>query len=119
MPSNNAPELIDVAQGDLSNERLDFAVAYALGSVGHPLPEISDGPFNPSGNWSHGGPLVEKFGVMFQADASDGVMAYLGARGTSGPVGRGSTHLTAAMRCLVASCPNLGATVRVPSALKA
>ena len=72
--------------------------------------------FNPSSNWSWGGPIIEREGISvdrmgraWTADISDSVGVYV-EHTESGP-----TPLIAAMRCYVAS--KLGDTIKVPEEL--
>ncbi len=70
--------------------------------------------FDPINDWSQGGPIIDKIGIMFYSSEGE-IAAYLRARGTSGPIGKGATHLIAAMRCLVTA--EKGAEIAVPQEL--
>jgi len=114
---------------DLEGTALDYAVAIALGATGFYYDTIDtcwvklDGrdrtfskgwtacAFNPSTNWAHGGPIIEKDRVEFRQAMSGMYASY-----QAGPTWFGKTHLEAAMRCFVAS--NLGNEVDVPEELK-
>ncbi|KPW25779.1 Uncharacterized protein ALO83_00997 [Pseudomonas cannabina pv. alisalensis] len=67
--------------------------------------------FNPSTDWSQGGPLIEKYRIDF-AQYADQVEAFSQIRS---PGSKGGTYLIAACRAIVASV--LGETVSVPKEL--
>jgi hypothetical protein len=108
---------------ELKRPALDWAVAHCEGLLafgyrtdgGRFAIENSDGTcdgFMPSTNWSEGGPIIEREGIMFEPLGGINICAYLRSRGKSGVIGLGESHLTAAMRCHVAS--QLGGEVDVP-----
>jgi hypothetical protein len=73
-------------------------------------------PYEPSTNWSQGGPIIEREGISvdrtglaWTADISDSVGGYI-EHTESGP-----TPLVAAMRCYVAS--KLGDEIQIPKEL--
>ena len=110
-----------IKTADLTGPALDWAVAkceYPEQPINTALgvPYLMFGRFNPSTNWSQGGPIIEREGIsitmLFQEwealldlNEGDGTVE----------VCRGPTPLIAAMRCFVASC--LGDEVNVPDEL--
>lgn len=108
---------MNVKTSELIGEQLDCAVAQAEG--------ISSAAFQPSTNWAHGGPIIEREGITVYPHYED-VITESGQEMTikkgwashitphrywQTPRGRGfaPTPLVAAMRCYVAS--KLGDTV--------
>jgi hypothetical protein len=82
---------------------------------GHKYPSLSSWKFDPSTNWFHGGPLIERFKIdLCWSPARISCMA---TRIENGAVCEetGDTPLIAAMRCLVAS--RLGEEVDIPEEL--
>lgn len=69
--------------------------------------------FNPSTNWSQGGPIIDREGISWHCGnkSSWHAYAYGSAENFTGP-----TPLIAAMRCFVTSC--LGDEVDIPKELK-
>lgn len=57
--------------------------------------------FTPTLNWAQGGPLIEKYQIMFESAGVAGVVAYFKAWGTAGPTATGPSHLIAAVRLIV------------------
>lgn len=71
--------------------------------------------FDPSGNWSHGGPIIEREGIAIgRTRNGKGYAAWIGYASDYGMVKFYTAHnlLTAAMRCYVAS--KLGDEVEIP-----
>lgn len=76
------------------------------------------GGYHPSTNWSQGGPLIERYHVTFLTiGKSDSLAAMVNRDGKSWPMRVGSSHLTAAMRSIVAF--ELGDTVDIPEEMLA
>jgi len=110
---------------ELSGAALDWAVAkcelddklsiYFDESTGEPLCH-DDWPdnqiFQPSTDWAHGGPIIERERIELRGDGNEGWIA----DDNLNPSQWGPTPLIAAMRCFVASC--LGDEVDVPEELK-
>tara|TARA_R110000868_G_scaffold5817_5_gene34060 strand:+ start:446 stop:793 length:348 start_codon:yes stop_codon:yes gene_type:complete len=105
---------------ELTGEALDLAVAQAMGRKYTDFGWWWDN-FNPSTNWAHGGPIIERekitavaFGSRWEAFREESFATYLdvneGEADSYGP-----TPLIAAMRCYVAS--KLGDEVDVPEEL--
>jgi len=107
-----------IKTSELSGAQLDRMVAQIEGletkfDVGHLFLSGSGftygDPYNPSTDWSQGGPIIEREGMTVRRytdalwDASIGSLDY---------VADGPTPLVAAMRCYVAS--KLGDEVEVP-----
>lgn len=118
---------------ELSGAALDWAVAKAEGI------ELSNGcynrlkvdgrmsagqkmltPYNPSTDWSQGGPIIEQEIISVSHDTAGQTIEW--AAWTPAPIrdeaeafGYGPTPLIAAMRCYVAS--KLGDDVRIPEKL--
>jgi len=65
-------------------------------------------PYNPSTDWSQGGPIIERERIELHGDGDEGWIAHDYLR----PKQYGPTPLIAAMRCFVAS--KLGDTVDIP-----
>jgi hypothetical protein len=111
---------------ELTGTALDWAVA-SIELTGHDdytnvlmvtVGDDNDWKYNPSGDWSQGGPIIEREGISvdraglaWTADLSDSVGGYI-EHTESGP-----TPLIAAMRCYVAS--KLGDEVEIPQELGA
>ena len=95
---------------DLTGPALDLAVARALYGYDYKLQLLF---FNPSTDWSQGGPIIEREGILF-IGTGDGETynAWIVKPYASG---LGPTHLIAAMRCYVAS--KLGDEVDIPEEL--
>lgn len=110
---------------ELSGAALDWAVAkcelddklsiYFDESTGEPLCH-DDWPdnqiFQPSTDWTHGGPIIERERIELRGDGDKGWIA----DDNLNPSQWGPTPLIAAMRCYVAS--KLGDEVEVPEGLK-
>ena len=118
---------MEVNVNDLTGMALDWAVGMAIGKplvirapIGQP-----DGPrvvweqvgdhggvvwFAPSGNWAHGGPLIERF----KPDMKIGNDGRLVAR-LHNETARGETYLIALCRVIVAD--RIGSVVNVPDEL--
>lgn len=123
-------ELVSVETFDLLPPALDWAVAIAEGKHSpflKELPEysgklmvcerLSDGSgwgFSPSTNWSQGGPLTEKYRMLFLRSGKDGYSAYLDGHRPAF-YRDGETLLIAACRAIVAA--KLGNIVQVPAEL--
>lgn len=67
--------------------------------------------YRPSTNWSQGGPIIEREGIVPHKNATDVAAYYY----NKGGIYRGPTPLIAAMRCYVAS--KLGDEVEIPEEL--
>ena len=99
---------------ELTGPALDWAVAKCEGIEWEQgdLDAGEYGPgFNPSTNWTQGGPIIEREGLtlthqatQWAAQTDDDLFAY------------GPTPLIAAMRCFVAS--KLGDNIELPEELK-
>lgn len=111
---------------ELTGAALDWAVAQAEGfdwyievkpTAYGPKPFVFEEhgevscKFQPSTNWSHGGPIIERERIQL-ARVEDVWEAWVDADGV---FCQGTTPLIAAMRCYVAS--KLGAEVDVPEEL--
>lgn len=82
------------------------------------LPMVRDDEvpeYNPSTDWSQGGPIIEREGIATKPDGF-GSWAAIIEGGDKDDIGGGPTPLIAAMRCYVAS--KLGETVELPEELK-
>ena len=135
---------IEVKASDLIGPALDWAVAKACGfklrhqardghraggyhAVGDAYGYIwtdtePDGcpgsPYcwSPSRCWKNGGPLIEKYAILFMGEQGfDEPDVFFAIIRNLGAVGRGETHLIAACRAIVAA--KLGDTVSVPAEL--
>lgn len=95
---------------DLTGPALDLAVARAWYGYEYTLPLPF---FNPSVEWSQGGPIIELQGILF-IGTGDGE-TYNAWIVKPYAAGLGPTHLIAAMRCFVAS--RLGDEVDIPEEL--
>lgn len=106
---------------DLTGLALDWAVANALPEPKNTL-ELLDrciyNGFNPSTNWSQGGPIIEREEIDTLVEQRD--LKTWAAEIYHSPKGyirqRGPTPLIAAMRCYVAS--KMGDEVEIPEELK-
>lgn len=131
---NTGPVLVDVAVKDLSGAALDWAVGVIEGATpieggrlewnmgGYPAsvtPGMKNNPYNlehrgfgysPSTEWSQGGPLIQKYRILFDEAGADLCAWGVGIGDACGP-----DHLTAACRAIVAS--KLGDIVKVPHCL--
>ena len=92
---------------DLTGPALDWAVEKALGRV------VQTQRWQPSTNWSQGGPIIEREGISIGKADDPEWWAFKGWKAENGTPG--STPLIAAMRCFVAS--KLGDTVDIPEEL--
>ena len=75
--------------------------------------------YNPSTNWSQGGPIIEQEGITITHHGNDWKDAWSARKGDGhwkGEEAYGPTPLIAAMRCYVAS--KLGDEVEIPEELK-
>ena len=122
---------MEVNVSDLTGMALDWAVGMAIGKplvirapIGQP-----DGPlvvweqvgdhggvvwFAPSGNWAHGGPLIERFKPDMKI-GNDGRLVALLHNDTDVTISRGETYLIALCRVIVAD--RTGSVVNVPDEL--
>jgi hypothetical protein len=119
-------DLVEIKTSELIGPALDWAVAEAEGLNLPPCPGrgskqclINVSPadwtvFEPSTDWSQGGPLIEKYSVGVYRDYSPAETITANVNG-SGCVEIGDTHLVAVCRAIVAA--KLGDTVQVPVAL--
>ena len=123
---------------DLTGPALDWAVAMAEGDkvfrprVGRPtdwdkaddrwvvraqvanVAWFADYTYNPSANWSQGGPIIERERISISTE-ENGWSANICAPRYGLSLGFGPTPLIAAMRCYVAS--RLGDTIDIPEEL--
>ena len=87
----------------------------------NPDPKAATARFDPTENWSQGGPIIEReeIGLRRNAPCSRGreweASPSITAKGAGGKWGTGPTPLIAAMRCFVAS--KLGDEVDIPEEL--
>jgi hypothetical protein len=104
---------------DLTGPALDWAVAKCEGAANIRFDgnhtRIGTGEhFDPSTNWSQGGPIIEKEGISMlctnMATLAEWQATY------NNPWVKGPTPLVAAMRCYVAS--KLGDEVEIPEGLQ-
>lgn len=108
-----------VKTAELTRPALDWAASKALGEYEWNLDAArfrelcAEGTLNYSTNWSQGGPIIDRAGILFHGE-SDG-NAYNAWIVEPYAKGGGPTHLIAAMRCFVAS--RLGDEVDVPEEL--
>ena len=122
---------MEVNVNELTGMALDWAVGMAVGKsmvirspIGQP-----DGPrvvweqvgdhggvvwFAPSGNWAHGGPLIERFKPDMKI-GNDGRLVALLHNDTVVTMCRGETYLIALCRVIVAD--RMGSVVNVPDEL--
>ena len=124
---------------DLTGPALDWAVAKAEGDkvfrprVGRPtdwdkvddrwvvraqvanVAWFADYTYNPSANWSQGGPIIEREGIRLHRSVVTGRWWADPEADPLRPVA-GPTPLIAAMRCFVAS--RLGDTIDIPEELQ-
>ena len=119
-------DLVEVRVSNLAGSALDWAVAKA---VGENSPQLGIGGvcvvahghtlhrFCPSTEWSHGGPLIDKYrgSVRHDKHLNDGPCRYTGGTGMDSPWSYGPTPLNAFCRSLVLA--KLGDTVQVPKEL--
>lgn len=86
---------------DLEGEKLDYWVAKAEGIVQTMGDrEVWASPFNPSVDWLHGGPIIQKHGINLSAyPLGGGVTGWCATH--AGFFKTGNTTLLAAMRCFV------------------
>ena len=111
-----------VKTNELNGAALDWAVAECEGYFDIGMASVHDGvagvfyfdAWTPSTDWAHGGPIIEREGVMIERWASTGHWQAANALVTK--VFTAETPLVAAMRCYVAS--KLGDEVEVPKELK-
>lgn len=79
---------------------------------------IGFGRWQPSTDWSQGGPLIEKYRPDVQTNSDGQIAAYLN-NSLSDPdplaIGRGDTYMIAVCRAIVAA--KLGDTVQIPAEL--
>lgn len=78
--------------------------------------------YTPTTDWEVGGPLLDKYGVLFAAthrscDLPRQVLATLDTLGESSACGIGTTRLVAAMRCIVIA--KMGEVIDVPDEVAA
>ena len=75
--------------------------------------------FNPSTNWAHGGPIIDREKLEFDRSQFHNIPGYTAYLDKFPSVDRycqfGETHLVAAMRCYVES--KLGPEVEIPAEL--
>jgi len=99
--------------GAATVEYAPWAVHPVVNGSGPFVASLCNSTYSPSTDWSQGGPIIEREGVLF-VGTNDGGMyhAWIVRRNASA---LGPTHLIAAMRCHVAS--HLGDEVDIPEAL--
>ena len=110
---------------ELTGAALDWAVAKCegigtidkFGSVWVPIPKEPhfNEAYEPSTNWAHGGPIIERELITISAVAPGRFVAGYAVPGSSKNNQIGAAPLIAAMRCYVAS--KLGDSVEVPKEL--
>lgn len=126
-------DMIEVRTSDLVGAALDWAVAHAIGHkprTGHgcaypveiidwnrPGSQVNACRFEPSTDWSQGGPLIKKNLIAFSVEHKDVILAVLCDENGMYISGwrQGENHLIAACRAIVAA--KLGDAVQVPSQL--
>ena len=97
-------------RNELTDAALDWAVAECQGHD-FPAADAVSGIFNPSTNWSQGGPIIEREEICVLAPVRG---LWRGRK--EGRTQYGPTPLIAAMRCYVAS--KLGDNIEIPEELK-
>ena len=108
---------------ELAGAALDYAVSCCnpelvtrLGGDPHPYIRDDNGGyvrFEPSTNWAHGGPIIEREVICLESNM--GAHWWASFADTPNSEVEGPTPLIAAMRCYVAS--TLGETVEIPEEL--
>lgn len=110
-------EFVEVKAADLVGSALDYATGIAVGAFEEG--EFKFRAFNPSTDWGHGGPLIEKYHVDLHYPhglPGRGWWAQAGTHSQENPFAAiDATPLVAACRAIVASV--LGETVSVPKEL--
>jgi hypothetical protein len=96
---------------ELTEAALDWAVARCEGGVGKN--QLLGAWYAPSTNWAQGGPIIERENIAIWPDEEGGFFA--SANEGAGRDYHGSTYLSAAMRCYVAS--KLGDEIDLPKEL--
>ena len=122
---------MEINVNDLTGMALDWAVGMAVGKplvIRSPIGQ-SNSPrmvweqvgdhggvvwFAPSGNWAHGGPLIERFKPDMKI-GNDGRLVALLHNETDVTISRGETYLIALCRVIVAD--RMGSVVNVPDEL--
>ena len=109
---------------ELAGAALDYAVSCCnpelvtrLGGDPHPYIRDDNGGyvrFEPSTNWAHGGPIIERERITTHAGKQNW-LAWITQEDGDHYLQFGKTALIAAMRCYVAS--TLGETVEIPEEL--
>jgi len=114
--------VLEALKPDLKNPKLARIGTFGpLFGKGHKYPSLSSWKFDPSTNWAHGGPIIER-GRIELIDDSPGWLARIDLWSRHGNIDAreivvgGPTPLIAAMRCYVAS--RLGDEVDIPEELK-
>lgn len=117
--------MIEVKTAELSGYALDWAVGVACKDSEPRLYQDIRGfwligpfgkPWNPSVDWSQGGPLIEKFGIEFKrVPLQPPIYSMLAGLNTGVDWALGETHLVAACRAIVGM--QMGVTVQVPEEL--
>ena len=122
---------MEINVNDLTGMALDWAVGMAIGKplvirspIGQPngprvvWEQVGDHGgvvrFAPSGNWAHGGPLIERFKPDMKI-GNDGRLVALLHNETDVTISRGETYLIALCRVIVAD--RMGSVVNVPDEL--
>lgn len=97
-----------IKTSELTDTALDWAVEVAEEMT------VSQREFQPSTNWAHGGPIIEREGIRLHRSHTGAWWA--GSEADPQRPIEGPTPLVAAMRCYVAS--QLGDEVEVPEELQ-
>lgn len=122
-------EMIEVKTAELAGPALDWAVAHAIGHKprtgpgcaypveiidwGRPGTQVNGCRFEPSTDWSQGGPLIEKYNLAFRVRHYEVDALYDAYSKTYVAIGK--THLVAACRAIVYA--RLGEVVKIPQEL--
>lgn len=127
-------EMVKVKVSDLTGAALDWAVAKAEqhdSTIGKAIffgklnkfvviessksLAVLRGPYKPSSNWHHCGPLIDKYAIAFDTDIPEEPIATCN-RQLFGH-GHGETHLVAACRAIVTSHNKHYEFIEVPAVL--
>lgn len=112
--------MVEVKTAELIGYALDWAVGVACkDSEPRLYPDIRGfwllgpygTPWNPSADWSQGGPLIVEHAIGFVGHDADNWLAFSSPCDVTHQ-GFGQTHLIAACRMIV--CAKIGDTVQVP-----
>jgi hypothetical protein len=120
-------QMIEVKTADLIGPALDWAVGEVHGEWAEEPYHLRDSDgliwcnnhsygYSPSADWAQGGPLIEKYGILFLIEQGfDEPNCFVAILSEREAVCRGETHLIAACRAIVAA--KLGDVVSVPAEL--